>query len=129
MARDARTVGASDSGPGVPMTGWSLEHGDVRVPHFIGLHAIQAALFAVGLRLLRRLEGVRVRATLVAATSYAALFLLLLVEALRGENIVGREDAISIAILGVATALALGWIVFGACGSSINGLDRRTASR
>src|SRR5688572_32408650 len=85
----AHTVGAADGGPGVPLTGWSREHGDLRVPHFIGLHAVQAlALIAVGLRRWRRPEVIRTRAISAAASSYALLFLLLLWQALRGQSVV-----------------------------------------
>jgi hypothetical protein len=82
-------VGGLDGGPGLPLTGWSREHGDLRVPHFIGLHAIQAlALIAVGLRRWRRPEAVRVRAVLAATASYVSLFLLLLWQALEGQSVV-----------------------------------------
>jgi hypothetical protein len=113
MTAGAHSVGGVDGGPGVPLTGWSREHGDVRVPHFIGLHAVQAlALIAVGLRRWRRPEGVRVRALLAGAASYASLFLLLLWEALRGRSVVAPDATalLSIAIWAAVTVLVLGWI-------------------
>jgi hypothetical protein len=125
-AAGAHTVGGPDGGPGVPVTGWSRDHGDVRVPHFIGLHAIQAlAIVALFLRAWHRPERVRVRAMLVAAASYAFLFFLLLWEALRGQSI-AAPDAVafaSIAIWALATVSALGWIAFG----SRDILDRSAA--
>jgi hypothetical protein len=123
----AHSVGGSDGGPGVPVTGWSRHHGDLRVPHFIGLHAIQAlALIAVGLRRWRVPEAVRVRTLLVAAASYASLFLLLLWEARRGHSIVSPDATAlaSIAIWAIVTGLALAWIGFSSRGTPRNGLDR-----
>jgi hypothetical protein len=120
----AHTVGGPDGGPGVPVTGWSRAHGDVRVPHFIGLHAIQVlALVAVGLRRWRRPEAARVQAVLIAAASYASLFMLLLWEALRGQSIVAPDPATlgSLGIWAVLTALALGWL-------GLHSRDHRRAS-
>ena len=124
----AHSVGGVDGGPGLPVTGWSREHGDVRVPHFIGLHAIQVlALIAVGLRRWRRPEAVRVRVMLAAAASYGSLFLLLLWEALRGRSVVAPDSLAltSLAIWAGMSLLVLGWIWARAGATSEHGRDRR----
>jgi hypothetical protein len=109
----AHSVGGVDGGPGVPVTGWSHEHGDVRVPHFVGLHAIQVlALLAVALRRWRRPDTVRASAMVAAAASYASLFFLILWMALRGESIVApaAPTIAALVIWAVFTVLSLGWI-------------------
>jgi hypothetical protein len=121
----AHSVGGVDGGSGVPITGWSREHGDLRVPHFVGLHAIQAlALIAVGVRRWRAPEAVRVRAVLAAAASYVTLFLLLLREALRGQSVMAPDGLASIAIWAVVTGFVFGWIGVRSRGASRDDLDR-----
>jgi len=41
LARGSHTVGAPDGGPGMPFTNWSTVGGDLRIAHFIAIHAIQ----------------------------------------------------------------------------------------
>jgi len=105
----AHTVGAPDGGPGLPGTNWSLQHGDVRVPHFIGLHAMQVLpLLALALGRRRAAETARVRVILVAAASYATLFAILLWQALRGQSLVQPDGATIGALVVWAILTALG---------------------
>jgi hypothetical protein len=123
----AHSVGGVDGGPGVPVTGWSRQHGDLRVPHFIGLHAIQAlAVIVIVLRRSRHPGGVRVRLVLAAAASYASLFLLLLWQALRGTSVVELDPTsiASLAIWAALSALAFLWITDGSGGASREHRDR-----
>lgn len=86
------TVGAPDGGPGLSGTGWSTAHGDLRIPHFIGLHALQVLPLIAFMMRRRRLSGdTRVRVTLTAAGSYFTLVVLLLIQALRGQPILRPE--------------------------------------
>jgi hypothetical protein len=92
----AHTVGAPDGGPGLPWTKWSVSHGDLRVPHFFGIHAMQVLpFFALVLASRRVAERTRVRLTLIASAAYAALFALLLAQALSGQPVVNLEGTIA----------------------------------
>jgi hypothetical protein len=106
----SHTVGAPDGGPGLPGTGWSTAYGDIRVAHFLGLHALQAIPMTLWLaRRRRRDDRADQTAVAIAATSYGALFAILLVEALRGIPLTA-PDAPGIFALSVwfgLTAIAL----------------------
>jgi len=90
----AHTVGAPDGGPGIAGTGWSREHGDLRVAHFVGLHAFQL-LPLLGIAFVRRRwhDATRVRAVWILSASYVTLFGLLLWQAFRGQSITRPDSA------------------------------------
>ena len=113
----AHTVGAADGGPGLPGTGWNLQHGDLRVPHFVGLHAMQM-LPLIALLLVRRsaadAETRRIRLVWVAGVSYFMLFALLLAQALRGEALAAPSQAtIAAFIVWASGTTAAAWIARG----------------
>jgi hypothetical protein len=106
----AHTVGAPDGGPGLPGTGWSREHGDLRVAHFIGLHAIQILpLIAFVFTRQGWQETRRVRMVWATSASYVSLFGLLLWQALRGQSVVAPDfDTVAaLAAWAAATVLAM----------------------
>ncbi|HEU4689543.1 MAG TPA: hypothetical protein VFS23_14315 [Vicinamibacterales bacterium] len=108
----AHTVGAPDGGPGLPGTGWSVEHGDVRVPHFLGLHALQLLPVLAWLLWRRRINDVmRARLVIVGGGSYATLVLIMLWQALRGQSLVS-PDAMTLGVFAVwalVTGMAAVW--------------------
>jgi hypothetical protein len=100
----AHTVGAPDGGVGVPGTNWSRDHGDLRVPHFLGLHAMQALPLVVLFGRRRLNDIARVRLLFTAAASSVSLFVILMWQALRGQSIVG-PDSLTVAVLAAWVAL------------------------
>lgn len=95
----SHTVGAPDGGRGLIGTNWSTAHGDIRIPHFVGLHAMQVLpLLALAVRRRRWTALARVRLMLVATVSYAALFAILLWQALRGQSVV-QPDVTTMMVL------------------------------
>ncbi|WP_128377666.1 hypothetical protein [Streptomyces cavernae] len=96
----AHSVGVPDGGPSMPLTGWSTTGGDLRIPHFVGMHALQLlpllvmVLTALAPRFARLAdERVRLRLVLLASGTYAATFALVLWQALRGQALLQPDGA------------------------------------
>lgn len=116
----AHTVGLADGGPGLPLLGWSTVAGDLRIPHFVGMHAMQvipivALVLELGSRRISVLRDGRTRLGIlvVIAALYLAVIAVLTVQALSGQSIVHPDAAIatvSIALFLVA-GVAAGAIV------------------
>jgi len=86
----AHTVGAPDGGIGLPFVNWSREHGDLRVVHFAGMHALQALpLAGYLLHRSRRPEPMQVSYTLAISFVYLALMGFLGLEAWQGRPLIG----------------------------------------
>ncbi|WP_132154525.1 hypothetical protein [Kribbella antiqua] len=88
-------IGVESGGPGMPLTHWSTVGGDLRIPHFVGLHAIQFLLITVlVLQVLAarvvwlRSERVRARLVGVVAFGYAGLMVTVTVQAFRGQALI-----------------------------------------
>lgn len=72
------TIGAADGGEGIAVLNWSKQHGDLRIAHFFGMHALQLIpLFGFYI-------GKKSIATILFALAYFVLVTLLLIQALQG---------------------------------------------
>lgn len=109
----AHAVGIADGGPGIPLLGWSTVAGDLRIPHFVGMHALQALpllalLLEFAARRIPLLRDAFVRRGLVltASAAYLAVVGLVTMQALRGQSIIA-PDALTLTIATIITAFAL----------------------
>ncbi|OKJ03434.1 hypothetical protein [Streptomyces sp. CB00271] len=111
----AHSVGVPDGGPAMPLTGWSTTGGDLRAPHFVGMHALQLlpllliALVLLAPRFARlRDAGARLRLVRVAVGGYAALVALITWQALRGQPLIHPDGATLAAAGALLAAVACG---------------------
>ncbi|MEH1125568.1 hypothetical protein [Micromonospora sp. CPCC 206061] len=110
----AHAVGVPDGGPGLPVTGWSTTGGDLRIGHFVGIHAPQALLlFGMLLSWLVAQPARRTRLVFVFAAAYGGLLVLVTWQALRGQPLLD-PDAVTLAAAGalavaIAVAAAVAW--------------------
>jgi hypothetical protein len=104
----AHTVGAADGGAAVPVTGWSREHGDLRVGHFLGLHALQVLpLLALALRRTRASRAQRARLVFTLAGSYVGAVAIAFWQGLRGQPLVAPDASTLAALAAWATLTTL----------------------
>ncbi|NEM91885.1 hypothetical protein G3T37_11010 [Galbitalea soli] len=120
----AHTVGRPDGGPGLPLLGWSTVAGDLRIPHFVGMHALQLIpLAALALELLGRrvavLARARVRVAVIRAVVglYLGGVVVLTWQALRGQSIV-HPDALTVGVTAALVLLAVAAAVSGSAAAT-----------
>jgi NO-binding membrane sensor protein with MHYT domain len=78
-SRLSHSVGALNDNSNLWILGWSKTVGDLRVAHFIGMHALQV-LPVLSFYLIKNTKG-----TIVLAVLYGLLALVTLVQALQGK--------------------------------------------
>lgn len=85
-SRLAHTVGGPADGPGLPVLNWSRKYGDLRIAHFVGMHALQV------LPLLAYYVLPSVRLTLAVGLLYGLVAVFVLVQALQGRPLVAQPS-------------------------------------
>ena len=90
VVHGAHTVGARDGLAGLPFLNWSSAHGDLRVPHFFALHALQIMpLAALVLTRTRWRPAAQLTALLAFFGAYMTVVALLFRQAMAGHPLIG----------------------------------------
>ncbi len=107
----AHSVGVLDGGPGLPFLGWSTTGGDLRIPHFVGLHSLQLLPLFGWLISRHRFSwlssGHRSALVWTAFLSYLGLIGLLTWQALRAQPLIAPDALTLGALAGLVGATAL----------------------
>jgi NADH:ubiquinone oxidoreductase subunit K len=106
-------VGAANDSPGLPLLNWSVTGGDLRVAHFIGLHALQI-LPLTGYVAVRwdRVSARQSLATVgLVGTGYGLLSGMAFVLALLGTPLVRSPTLLAVSPAALATVLLIGTVL------------------
>jgi hypothetical protein len=118
----AHTIGAPDGGKSLPGIGWSADHGDLRIAHFLGLHAMQILMFAWWLTSRRTDWPQQKQLSLesVVALTCSGAFSIVLWQALRAQPLLRPNTQIVAAWIVWLVAVAVGaiWVELSATKSS-----------
>ncbi|MEA5602850.1 hypothetical protein [Nostoc sp. UHCC 0252] len=105
----AHSVGVKDGGPGIPILYLSTQGGDIRLPHLLGIHAVQALPLVSWFitSVLSHLEQRTQTALMwIASFAYAMLMSLFTWQALRAQPITS-PDALTLTALAGLVAVTL----------------------
>ena len=90
VAQGQSVVGVEPGGPGLPVLNWSTKGGDLRVAHFLGIHALQ--ILPIAGWLVDQLKGLSMRAKLAQVVAVSAGYFVLMgivfLQALNGMPLV-----------------------------------------
>ena len=90
VSQSGHGVGVANDAPGLPLLNWSITGGDLRVAHFIGLHALQVVPLAG--YMLSRWETLTPRESVIAISSvgtlYSGITLVTFIQAILGHPLV-----------------------------------------
>ncbi|XWW47559.1 hypothetical protein JYG30_09000 [Fibrella sp. USSR17] len=84
-ARLTHTIGGENGSQGLPLVNWSRTYGDLRIAHFLGMHALQV------IPLLAYHVVQNVKAVVVISVLYGLLTTAIFIQALQGKPLFGQR--------------------------------------